>query len=1269
LYEIRESDSVTGKQLDKHYKSETINIVKLEMCNSVHCSIGPATKKWKLHHKKTRKCQRELQNIESSSKALVDQRQEENLEDVAASEYIEEENNIAEHKEHDGQVNSEMSTNDVPEDTERTFETNGSNENPNLTSAMDDETENAAEELGEGIYVRSGDTIALRESANMQDCAIYANSNDLMMFEDESEPAIPTLLSSAPTDMPQQLSSSRHYYVTHAGGFAVLQENTPRAIIIEKAGKSARWGKNKSKLIKCGDTVVFKMVGRGDKDGNKEPVKYLSIHRGWWLKWVSSVPTKNGYFTIHTTEEETNNCGEGPAEIQSSYLTLGGEFYLRHKRWSKCLVGISAEGSTAYGGRMLGLHVQPKHGGRSNLGEFPINFDDGDLETDPIPPVDDGKLGSKRNWIRSMLFQAFEMPTSPSSQLAGIDIKDTKNGLSDSFELDPSNSSRVLVHGQYNMDVPAWIEIMNRTTRVRQHTYVVRVLPCANSAPNNSTDIEFHHQNKPSNPSDVVFAPFIRLRTGRDLAQIMRTGMKWRNCATSPRRAKPMIPAPNSRSTTISLLSPSPSVRLNIPSSPHGGISGNLRARSLSTPNIVELTKSPSFHSFDELDCMFKEEDKAPRLDILGLIDHGKKEVDDSESNSELESSEGSVEAEDEINQSQLKHGKGRKLLGKVAKAVKSTAASTGRTVVRKTTSTGKNVVLGTVNVGKSILPIRPKNPPMKEPVSVVKRQTTKQREKDLNLDVRSRSMKRIELLEARSSQGGPAAVLAGELSAPEQSCRTVSNMLSIMSTESSYLSTDVGFSTLLSSLVERISEQDKCFLVGGALQLGVAPSKIYSAGKGALLHDCVVARCIWESHWREEWCGLYEDGVAFFAPLTQLPSIEVPFSDIKIIRFLEPNEISSLPGYPLLVIETAWICHCFAFLNVDTRNDFYRRIEKAKKSAADTKRLDDSLSSHELEEAHFWQGFQNSLDFSLILGSGKWAKVQCGSKAKSRVVLNNRRLTTDISPVKKDTNQFIEELLETALCLSLNSLKKCPDDLISFLDASSQLRILSLDDIDRSSREGFCVFVNLYHCLLQHALLFSVNGPLNKQSWLSFMRTSCYEIGRDVFSLAELHSCVIRGNMSRAVAAKIPFVDAPKKSNAYRYYSLGYLNPCTNFFLNSASASCVRAVPILTPTNLDEQLKHQAREFLRISVTVDPTKKLVILPKIFDVYKTDFITEEKGSVCSAMSFLQFSLPYLCDDVSTAIRKLMQEDITIKYSQGSEQFHLSLEPVCLTELI
>lgn len=146
-------------------------------------------------------------------------------------------------------------------------------------------------------------------------------------------------------------------------------------------------------------------------------------------------------------------------------------------------------------------------------------------------------------------------------------------------------------------------------------------------------------------------------------------------------------------------------------------------------------------------------------------------------------------------------------------------------------------------------------------------------------------------------------------------------------------------------------------------------------------------------------------------------------------------------------------------------------------------------LDEKDLGKALFWQGFQSSAESSLSGGKGKWAPVSCASKMRQRTILNGRRMAFDIEPDEvednaeylQQTSEFVADLLSTSLSFSFSSLEKDPDAFVKFHDATSKLRTLALDRIDLSSSESVCIFVNLYHCLLQHALLLTVNGPLYK--------------------------------------------------------------------------------------------------------------------------------------------------------------------------------------------
>ena len=1169
LYELIPEDKENDNDLSKyHYRCNAINIVRLEMCNSAKSGVGGGTRQWLSEHR---------HHVPAESADDICRAEERSL--IAEVDGDEDDTGDESNESGDEQNEPTGAAGDFC-DCDHTI----------LSEAF-------AEELGEGIYVRSGDAVTLRES----------------VLDDEDTRVGPC-------------------FVTNGGGFAVLQEQNCCAMIIEKAGKSRlrKDARSSSRLIKSGDTVIFKLVGKGRQDDMD--TRYLTIHRGWWLKWVSVFPKKNGHFTVHTHETEFADRITS-AETQSTYLTLGGSFWLRHKRWSRYSVGIATEPSATYGGRMLGLHIPG-----SNLSEY-VSDDGRDAVRLHMASMESAGKG-KGEWMRPLQLQAYES----GAAIPGIPLKYTsKSGSADEIK-NIAQSKLAFSLEKYNLDVPAFVELINRVDRIRQHAYVVRVLPPESATVSPREDVPV--QESSQEEENTLTAAFVRLRTGRDLAQVMRVGLKWRNSLATPDRVKSPF------------VEDGPLVR-SVSDSPSHGF---MRQSSFSTPTAAADFQNTSARSFDAVED--------PNNFNTDQIESSENEWD-GESIEELES----VDSRDEI--ADPKHcppssrgGKGRNLIGKIAQSVKTKTTAAARSTTKKVVSQTVKVGMGTVNAGKAtvnagkaILPIRPKKPPMKEPKSAM-RQTRKQRASGLRVDVNSKSMRRVALLESHLHSS----VLAGELSAPEQSCRTVSSMLSKMSAqpESSVMSDS--FSSLLASLVEATSELDNSFLHGGAVQVGVSPTKIDSKN-GSLLFESLVARCLWESHWREEWCGLYENGLVFYAPLTDSPCLELSFSDIKYIRFLDAGPISPLAGYPLLVIETAWLCHYCAFGNDRARQTFFERIEDVKAIAAE--KDDTSVTSsreRELAEARFWQGFQTAIQYSHSFGGGKWANVSSGSKMKSRAVLNNRRMVFDLNPPENDddnANRFVEQLLSTALSFSLDSLKQNPDALIQFLDATSQLRTVALGEIDRESPQAFCLFVNIYHCLLQHALLFSVNGPLHKRSFIPFMRTSCYEIGGDVFSLAELYSCVIRGNMSRPTSSRPPFIDAPKKSNAFRYYSLRFTTPNTNFVLSTADLSCPREVPVLNPLDLDRQLDSQAVAYIRKSISVDVARKQVILPKIFDVYRNDFAADFVQSG-SGHESLRYCLRYLFVDepfIASQMRLLLDDpaSVVIKYHPAAEQYYSSIK--------
>lgn len=390
--------------------------------------------------------------------------------------------------------------------------------------------------------------------------------------------------------------------------------------------------------------------------------------------------------------------------------------------------------------------------------------------------------------------------------------------------------------------------------------------------------------------------------------------------------------------------------------------------------------------------------------------------------------------------------------------------------------------------------------------------------------------------------------------SVKDLSCRKVSQILSDI-THSAIITSEPVLDAIY-SLAASNASHDLSFLRGSSAELGVKPLKPVDSKVDA---SYVVARCIYSGRWREESCFLYTKGgfLAFYAPNGKRPSLVVSFEEILAARTCDDAlSQSPLPGLHVLSINTAWKCHYITFLDEAERESFLDRLNNALFHIQNGKPC--KLLAHE--------SYMMSLEASLTGTVGKWCTVSTSKnkQKKRRRILNSRRMAFDITPVTSPAKEaeptnnaqsqiaaFVENLLRMALSFSPECLNATDTRFTEFLDETSRLQTCPLHEIDLSSKGAMCIFVNLYHCLLQHSLLLAVDGLPNKRSMVHFKRCSCYEIGGDVFSLAELDACVIRGKLSRPSSIKPPFVSAAKKSRAYQMvYGLGFLDHRINFVL-----------------------------------------------------------------------------------------------------------------------
>mmetsp|Transcript_2996 Transcript_2996/g.4552 ORF Transcript_2996/g.4552 Transcript_2996/m.4552 type:complete len:1659 (+) Transcript_2996:117-5093(+) len=413
--------------------------------------------------------------------------------------------------------------------------------------------------------------------------------------------------------------------------------------------------------------------------------------------------------------------------------------------------------------------------------------------------------------------------------------------------------------------------------------------------------------------------------------------------------------------------------------------------------------------------------------------------------------------------------------------------------------------------------------------------------------------------------------------------------------------------------------------------------------------HVAMVARALWDSHWREEIAVLYPSYLAFYPLLAKKASWTLYLQELIGVSHV-PDDNSPLPGFSVLKIETIGRVHYIAFSNKETCNLMAASVLEH----LTTITFDTSMPSF---------GDMTDPRDRFVLKSGRWRP------AGRRLVLNARKFSFDIdqssfATVEADSSRtpspsgdpalnqpntaqetywaFSARLLKTVFQLdSSNSIRITPEELkhqrelltnefdggsptgvsfgtnsdglfpgrekiISFLDETVRLKLINIqEDIDLNSPEALCFFINIYHTLLIHARL--VLSPPSTQDWATFFENVSYEIGGDVFSLAELEHCVIGGRLHRPTTVPRNFCAPPPISDDHYAYALQLADRRVRFIVNCCSISNPPVIYLMKPENMYIHLNEASVALFDYCLQVDMRKRTAILPKICDTYRSDF--------------------------------------------------------------
>ena len=260
-----------------------------------------------------------------------------------------------------------------------------------------------------------------------------------------------------------------------------------------------------------------------------------------------------------------------------------------------------------------------------------------------------------------------------------------------------------------------------------------------------------------------------------------------------------------------------------------------------------------------------------------------------------------------------------------------------------------------------------------------------------------------------------------------------------------------------------------------------------------------IVARALWDSHWREEIAVIYPSYIAFYPLLAKKASWTLYLQELIGISHVD-DATSPLPGFPILRIETIGRLHYLAFSSKDICNSVAANVLE-------------HFSEITFDSSMPTVGEMGDPRDRFVLTSGRWRP------AGRRLILNARKFLFDVDDKVSNTVsgdngmgnlstememasridfsekgsepywKFAERLLQDVFRLELNN--SCDSEglfpgremIIKFLDETVKLKQINLQkDINFSSPEALCFFANIYHTLLMHARL--VLGPPNQQVW-----------------------------------------------------------------------------------------------------------------------------------------------------------------------------------------
>ena len=429
----------------------------------------------------------------------------------------------------------------------------------------------------------------------------------------------------------------------------------------------------------------------------------------------------------------------------------------------------------------------------------------------------------------------------------------------------------------------------------------------------------------------------------------------------------------------------------------------------------------------------------------------------------------------------------------------------------------------------------------------------------------------------------------------------------------------------------------------------GVGNPRLRADMESALIMEGYVCTRVGQSHWSEEYLCASERELVFIqhSPrLTEKKRRIIPWTDILSIKVVD-SKISSFPmGSCYCIVIATFAKEISIIVRGESMLDRWLEVLLGlhESSSESVLRLANSFKHSEL--------FSNSADWSLgsrvLLNVRKFIGKYLNEEKKQDIigaVLSSSQLLSgnpipkaekdhgigtmhDDNPMKKtlaegDGEKYFNNSLATKgvdvmshafplllvdnalrLIYKISTLSNSESSMgcdgileanwMSFLDLVSVLPCINLEKYNLSHEELLCIYLNLYHTMLLHAVLVA-GVPSSSLKWPSFFNTLSYEAFGDVFSLAELEHSIIKHGKSFSVPNIVIteiYRHVEFKTNGIishlliRQSKFDFPSPKKDFrllfSLNCGSLSLPKFTPIFSPSTVEQQLDDCVRYFVR---------------------------------------------------------------------------------------